>query len=153
MTLAKHKTLCSLVLVFVVPFFIAFILSYLGYTGETINKGSWVSSPPPLSRLVKNPETNNRYLWQVIYICPEKCELDQFVPAGISTLGVKSTLVTPLKISNKTQLTEQGKKFFSSPQLFLMDPKQNIILQYPDTNVMDLISDLKKLLKPIEQRS
>ena len=147
-----QRPLHALIAVFILPFIIALSLSFYEYRGNTVNKGTWIEPSQPLSSLIYRVQHNTEYTWNVIYLCDESCILDQHLPAGLSTLGVKNTFAKVTKVSSNN-LTPAGQAFFHPDQIYLSDPKQNIILSYPHDKVMDLVADLKRLLKPIEKRA
>ena len=145
-------TLYSILALFILPLGVAVILYLSGYTGHLQNKGQWVNNTPAVHELVTNYSQESTYHWTVLIPCEKYCPEEKMVRAGISTLGVKSNLVEYM-IVTPTQMTLSGISQLNMNQIYLADPKQNILLQYDKDNIMDMVLDLKKLLKPVEKRS
>ena len=151
MKTATRQPIYILGALFILPLLIALILAFSGYRGNTVNKGQWITPHIPLNSLVDSAVSNTQYTWQAVFVCEKQCNLNRQLHAGLSTLGVKAELTQITQLSS-TQLTSAGQSFFKTNQIYLADPQQNIIMSYPYDQVMDLVSDLKRLLKPIERR-
>ena len=145
----KHRKLIAIIAVFLIPYLIALTLSQVNYTGPLQNKGQWVSEQASLDSLL--PYTiDNDFSWHILIICENCDELGQ-ITSVIQTLGPKSNLATlhhlsPNDISDSWQDLDPDK-------IYLATPQKELLLSYNRSQVMDLMNDLKRLVKPVEKRS
>jgi hypothetical protein len=146
-----YRTLYSIIAVFIIPLALAGVMSYFQYTGVLQNKGQWMDPSYSINQLLTLPPTQNTYTWYVILPCEDSCPEKNYLLSGVSTLGTKSTMAS-LKTISHDMMTDIGREVLEFDQIYLADPKQNLLLRYHKSNIMDLITDLKRLLKPIEKR-
>lgn len=145
-----NKTLLGILSIFLVPLVIAALLFTYGYTGQLQNKGSWISPPFQLSAILKEAPQTKSYQWTIIFPCKEDCQDTKLYQAGVSTLGTKSDLVSIIALESDMM---KDNKLIDFEHAYVSDPQQLIVLKYNKDNPMDIVFDLKKLLKPIEKRS
>ena len=145
----QNRTIYSIIAVFALPLIFAGILSYSGYLGKLQNKGLWVERSNNLTELFTTPPAADQYRWYVLYPCTDQCPHQAPLHAGISTLGKKQTMAY-LQPFYPDNLTNIGQDVLNTNHIYLANPQQQLLLQYPTTHIMDLVTDLKRLLKPIE---
>ncbi|MDC3180549.1 hypothetical protein OAT84_00175 [Gammaproteobacteria bacterium] len=139
--MTMHRTLKQLWIVFLLPLTIGLVLALFGYVGTPKNKGEWVTPHLPLDVFTSIPP-NTKYQWTVLYPCKDCIHAD-ITASALVTLGTKQPLVKLLIPKSLTQIDEE--------HLFLADPHQHIILKYPASDPLALVSDLKRLLKTVSQ--
>ena len=144
----NYTPLYCLLAVFIVPIALAICLYAYQYTGITTNKGTWINPPIALSEILTHPKESATYQWHIVFK-PSK-ERTRNINSIIKILGTKSILVEPYPVSSLV-LTEKGSSLIDEHQIYLADPQNKMILLYSEDQIMDLASDLKRLLKPIEK--
>ncbi|UTC24472.1 hypothetical protein MMH89_04470 [Candidatus Comchoanobacter bicostacola] len=145
----QNQTLGLILASFLVPILIASILAYTQYTGETANLGTWIEEKQSLNTLLTPlPEANN-YQWYVVYNCQE-CPYDQSIKNALVTLNTKQDLVCYIgkEAIETMSLSQQD---IDDQTLLLADPHKQLILSYPAEQPLDLIKDLKKILKSVSK--
>ena len=149
----QHKTIYWMLLVFIAPLVLAIILQVFNYAGNLQNKGEWVKHSYPVNEIV-HPLPHNSYSWSVLVPCGTQCDTKYLtqVQNGIGTLGTKANLVTIIPVTDN-MIYQHHKSTILTTHLYLATPQKELILQYGKNQVMDLVMDLKKLLKTVEKRT
>lgn len=149
----RQNTLYWMLLVFIAPMVFAIVLQILSYAGELQNKGDWVKHSYPINEIV-HPLPRSNYSWSVLVPCGTKCDTKYLtqVQNGIGTLGTKANLVTIIPVTDN-MIYQHHKSTIRPNHLYLATPQKELILQYGKNQVMDLVMDLKKLLKTVEKRT
>lgn len=146
----SHRKLIAIIAVFLVPYLVALVLSQLNYTGPLQNKGQWISEQIPLEPLL--PYTiHDDFSWHILIACDDNCIEPNQIKSIIQALGPKSNLATLHQVSPQT-LTDAWKKI-DPDRIYLATPQKELLLSYQKTDLMDLMNDLKRLVKPVEKRS
>ena len=145
----KHnRILLSITGVFIIPMLCSLILAYMQYTGKTVNKGTWIEPTVNLSHLTSEQINQDSYRWYVIDVCHDSCPNQQAILAGLSTLGTKSPLTQYTAIPANS-LTEAGRDIFKDHHIYVADPHLDMILSYDQSNIMDMVADIKRMLKTV----
>lgn len=137
-----QKTLKLIWLTFLIPMTIGLMLAYFGYRGITNNQGTWLNPPIPLSQYMETLPENNQYRWTVLYPC-QSCTQATPLQNAIQTLGTKASFVNII--------TEPPFKQYDESVFYLVDPHQNIVMQYDATEPLKVAKDLKRILKSVSQ--
>ena len=146
----NHRKLIAIIAVFIVPYLLALILSQANYTGPLQNKGQWVSEQIPLEPLL--PYTiEDTFSWHILISCEEACIESSQLQSIIQALGPKSNLATLHNVSYQERT--EAWQAIDANQIYLATPQKELLLSYQKTNLMDLMNDLKRLVKPVEKRS
>lgn len=149
----RHLPLYGMFGVFVIPVLIAALLQLFHYSGDLQNKGTWIKQPVAIDEIIlKTPHAG--YSWLVIIPCHTTCNQITVtqVEHGISTLGKKANLVQVLPIQQE-MIYQHHRNTLKVGEIYLATPQKELMLSYPESKIMDLVSDLKRLVKPIERRS
>ena len=149
----RHNTLYWMLLVFIAPMVFAIILQILSYAGELQNKGEWFKQSYPINEII-HPLPHSNYSWSVLVPCATQCDTQYLtqVQNGLGTLGIKANLVTIIPITND-MIYQHHKTTVQPNYLYLATPQKELILRYEKSQIMDLVLDLKKLLKTVEKRT
>ena len=149
----RQNTLYWMLLVFIAPLVFAIVLQILSYAGELQNKGDWVKHSYPINEIV-HPLPHSNYSWSVLVPCGTQCDTEYLtqVQNGLGTLGTKANLVTIIPITND-MIYQHHKTTVQPNYLYLATPQKELILRYEKSQIMDLVLDLKKLLKTVEKRT
>lgn len=157
----SNKPLIYLVLVFLIPMIISFVLyNFHGYFHmKTINQG--IILAPPINAPYLSTSKNNEKIWQIIYISTENCdarckEIDYKLHQVKKALGKDSNRVQVLRVDNNNQIdtltkafaTQGEEGFIVRGKIYLIDPTDNIFMYYPeDEDPMNVLKDLKRVLE------
>ena len=147
--MTRNKTLLSLFAVFIVPLIFSAILVAINYTGNTTNKGYWMTEEVFLEKAIQDKIDTSQYAWHIVYITEDQ-DNSALIQSGIKTLNTKSHMAH-LITQPYDNLTSYGKSMLQTKHIYLADPHLKVILSYPDQNIMDMIADLKKILKSVDQ--
>ncbi len=145
-----NSTLYLIFAVFMVPLFFAVVLQVLNYSGGLQNKGEWIHNPIKLDEILMKPP-HTQYTWSLLIPCDKDCLDNHQVQHGISTLGAKSDLVAIIPVS-PDMVYNHHLSTLNNRYIYLATPQQELMMRYKKDSVLDIISDLKKLLKSVERR-
>ena len=139
--------------VFLTPVVIAALLQFYQYSGHLQNHGEWIQQPPPLNEVI-HPVPHHDYSWSILVPCNPQCQPSQLqqIEHGISTLGVKANLVEIVPIT-PDMVYPHHRSLLAQEYFYLVTPQNELMFRYAQDNIMGMIFDLKKLLKPVEQRA
>ena len=140
----RNLKLIAIILIFAIPYVIAHILNAQGYLGTLQNKGMCVESSIQLADIMTSPPRYDHYTLHIVLDTSADTITEKQLTSGIQTLGAKSNLAMMHRINFPTSLNPN--------KIYLASPQQELMLMYPQDQVMDLVMDLKRLVKPVEKR-
>lgn len=150
-------------IIFIVPVLSSYFLYHYHehFQFKTTNHGTLVKPPIDVQYLYSMMADGNQKKWRIIHvddgICDAPCEKINYQLGQVQkALGKESRRVGLIPMSESMQLTkltstfiQRGEKdFVAKNKIYLVDPRGNLFMYYPNTtDPMNILKDLKKVLE------